>query len=139
MRFMILRKADATTEAGILPPADLLEAMGRYIRAMADADVLLSAEGLQATNKGAPVNFVDGVAHVTTGPFPFSHELLAGYCVIQVRSLDEAITWVKRWPTHDGEGNVQLEIRQVFEADDFGVELNPDMREFEQTLRASAA
>jgi hypothetical protein len=139
MRFMILRKADASTEAGLLPTADLLEAMGQYIREMAEADVLLSAEGLQASSKGIRVNFVNGVATVTPGPFPSPKDLLAGYCVIQVQSLQEAIAWVKRWPTRDGDGNVEIEIRQVFEADDFGVELSPELRDAEQNLRARAA
>jgi hypothetical protein len=139
MRFMILRKADAKTEAGLLPKADLLEAMGRYIQEMATADVLLSGEGLQASSKGARVRFVDGTAIVTHGPFVAPETSLSGYFVIQVASLDAAIAWVKRWPTLDGDGTVDIEIRQLFEADDFGSELSPELREAESCLRMRAA
>jgi hypothetical protein len=139
MRFVILRKADARSEAGILPKADLLEAMGRYIQDMAAADVLLSAEGLQDSGKGARVRFVDGTPTVTHGPLAASQTLLAGYCVIQVKSLDEAIAWVKRWPTLDGDGSVDIEIRRLFEADDFGSELSPELRDAESCLRTRAA
>ena len=139
MRFMILRKADAKTEAGILPKADLLEAMGQYIQDMAAADILLSGEGLQASSKGARVRFVAGTPTVTNGPFAAPETLLGGYFVIQVASLDDAIAWVKRWPTLDGDGAVDIEIRQLFEADDFGSELSPELREAEAYLRTRAA
>lgn len=139
MRFMILRKADAKTEAGILPKANLLEAMGKYIQDMAAADVLLSGDGLQASSKGARVRFVDGTPIVTNGPFAAPETLLSGYFVIQVASLDDAIAWVKRWPTLDGDGSVDLEIRQLFEAEDFGSELSPELREAESCLRTRAA
>jgi hypothetical protein len=120
MRFMILRRADTATEAGILPGAALLSAMGQYIEDMAQADILLSAEGLQTSAKGARVTFADGTPSVSHGPFGAPHTLLAGYCVIQVPSLHEAFAWAKRWPTHDGDGKVEIEIRQLFEAEDFG-------------------
>jgi len=139
MRFMILRKADARTEADILPNAALLAAMGQYIQAMAQADVLLSAEGLRTSSLGARVNFVNGNATVTRGPFAAPGSLLAGYCVIQVPSLDHAIGWVKRWPTLDGDGTDEIEIRQLFETDDFGAELTPEQREAEQCLRDRVA
>ena len=139
MRFMILRKADTRTEADMLPNAALLAAMGRYIQEMAQADVLLPAEGLRASGLGARVNFVNGNATVTHGPFAIADSLVAGYCVIQVASLDDAIAWVKRWPKLDGDGTVEIEIRQLFEADDFGAELTPEQREADQVIRARAA
>lgn len=139
MRFMLLRKADAKTEAGVLPKADLLEAMGHYIQDMAAADVLLSGEGLQASSKGVRVHFVDGTPTVQLGAFAAPETLLSGYFVIQVASLDDAIAWVKRWPRLDGDGSVDIEIRQLFEADDFGSELSPELRKAESCLRARAA
>jgi hypothetical protein len=139
MRFMLLRKADAKTEAGVLPKADLLEAMGHYIQDMAAADVLLSGEGLQASSKGVRVRFVDGTPTVQLGAFAAPETLLSGYFVIQVASLDDAIAWVKRWPRLDGDGSVDIEIRQLFEADDFGSELSPELRKAESCLRARAA
>ena len=139
MRFMILRKADAKTEAGILPSTELLDAMGRYINEMAQAGVLLGGEGLRATSKGARVSFVGGKATVIDGPFTESKELIAGYCLIQVGSKHEAIEWVRRWPTLDGDGNVELEIRQVFEAEDFGAGNTPELREREARLRGQLA
>ncbi|HTC10590.1 MAG TPA: YciI family protein [Acetobacteraceae bacterium] len=139
MRFMLLRKADAKTEAGVLPKADLLEAMGHYIQDMAAADILLSGEGLQASSKGARVRFVDGTPAVELGAFAAPETLLSGYFVIQVASLDDAIAWVKRWPRLDGDGSVDIEIRQLFEADDFGSELSPELRKAESCLRARAA
>jgi hypothetical protein len=139
MRFMLLRKADAKTEAGVLPKADLLEAMGHYIQDMAAADILLPGEGLQASSKGARVRFVDGTPAVELGAFAAPETLLSGYFVIQVASLDDAIAWVKRWPRLDGDGSVDIEIRQLFEADDFGSELSPELRKAESCLRARAA
>jgi hypothetical protein len=139
MRFMILRKADARTEADVLPSRELLAAMGQYIRDMAEADVLLSAEGLRTSALGVRVNLVDGNATVTHGPFATPGSLLAGYCVIQVPSLADAIQWVERWPKLDGDGSVEIDIRQLFEADDFDIELTADLREAEHCLRAHAA
>jgi hypothetical protein len=139
MRFMILRKADARTEADVMPSAELLAAMGQYIQEMAEADVLLSAEGLRASALGARVNFAGGKASITQGPFGVPASLLAGYCVIQVPSLQDAIRWVKRWPTLDGDGTVEIEIRQLFEAEDFGPALTAEQREAAQSLRSRAA
>jgi hypothetical protein len=139
MRFMILRKADTRTEADVLPSSELLTAMGAYIQAMAQADVLLSAEGLRTSSLGARVNFVDGVPSVTHGPFAAPHSLLAGYCVIQVASLQDAIGWVERWPTLDGDGAVEIEIRQLFETEDFGAALTPEQCAAENRLRNRAA
>lgn len=139
MRFMILRKADTQTEAGMLPDTALLAAMGQYIQDMAEADVLLSAEGLRSSSLGARVTFANGTPTVTRGPFPSPRDLLAGYCVLQVASLDAAIAWAKRWPTLDGDGAVEIEIRQVFEAEDFGPSLTEELRTAECGLRARAA
>ncbi|HEX9463813.1 MAG TPA: YciI family protein [Alphaproteobacteria bacterium] len=118
MRFMILRKADKKTEAGVMPNEQLLAAMGRYAEEMAKAGVMLGGEGLQPTSKGTRVRFAGGKPTVIDGPFTESKELLAGYFMIQVKSKQEAIDWVKLWPLLDGD--VELEIRQVFEPEDFG-------------------
>jgi hypothetical protein len=117
---MIIRKADEYTEAGILPSQELLAAMTKYNEEMAKAGVLLQGEGLRASAKGARVKFSSGEPTVTDGPFTETKELIAGFTMIQVRSLDEAIEWVKRWPTEDGD--TELEIRQLFEAQDFFTE-----------------
>lgn len=117
MRFMIIRKADEYTEAGILPSQELLAAMTKYNEEMAKAGVLLQGEGLQASAKGARVKFTGGEPTITDGPFTETKELIAGFTMIQVKSKKEALEWVKRWPTEDGDA--ELEIRQVFEAEDF--------------------
>lgn len=119
MRFIILRKADADTEAGVMPSEELLSAMADYNIALAEAGLMVSGEGLHPSAKGARITFRDGTPHVTEGPFPETHELLAGFTIITADSKEEAIEWVKRWPAMDGEGNVQLELRQVFELADF--------------------
>ena len=116
MRFMIIRKADKQTEAGVMPSQELLTAMMKYNEEMAKAGVLLQGEGLQASSKGARVKFSDGRPTVTDGPFTETKELIAGFTMIQVRSKAEAIEWVKRWPKEDGDP--ELEIRQLFEMDD---------------------
>ena len=117
MRFMIIRKADKQTEAGVMPSQELLTAMMKYNEEMAKAGVLLQGEGLQASSKGARVKFAGGRPTVTDGPFTETKELIAGFTMIQVRSKAEAIEWVKRWPKEDGDP--ELEIRQLFEMDDF--------------------
>ena len=116
MRFMIIRKADKQTEAGVMPSQELLTAMTKYNEEMAKAGVLLQGEGLQASSKGARVKFSGGRPTVTDGPFTETKELIAGFTMIQVRSKAEAIEWVKRWPKEDGDP--ELEIRQLFEMDD---------------------
>ena len=116
MRFMIIRKADKQTEAGVMPSQELLTAMMKYNEEMARAGVLLQGEGLQASSKGARVKFSGGRPTVTDGPFTETKELIAGFTMIQVRSKAEAIEWVKRWPKEDGDP--ELEIRQLFEMDD---------------------
>jgi hypothetical protein len=135
MRFMIFRKADAQTEAGMMPTTELLEAMGNYMEQMAKAGILLGGEGLKPSSKSARVKFTDGKPTVIDGPFAETKELVAGYCLIQVNSLQEAIDWMKRWPTVGPEANAELEIRPLFEAEDFGPEFTPDQREREERLR----
>ena len=134
MRFMILRKADKATEAGVMPSEALLAAMGNYMEQMTKAGVLLGGDGLHPTSRGAKVKFSRGKPTVIDGPFTESKEVIAGWAIIQVSSLAEALDWVKRWPPLDGEGELELEIRQIFEADDFGTEFTPELREAEERL-----
>jgi hypothetical protein len=136
MRFMILRKADKKTEQGVMPSRQLLADMGKYMEEMVKAGVMLAGEGLQPTSKGARVKFSAGKPTVIDGPFTETKELVAGYAIIQVKSKEEAIDWVKRWPVLDGDGEAEIEIRQLFEADDFGEEFTPEMRQHEEHLRA---
>jgi hypothetical protein len=135
MRFMIIRKADKNTEAGVLPDENLLAAMGRYNEELVKAGIMLAGEGLQPSAKGARVKFSGGKPSVTDGPFSETKELIAGFTMIEVRSMEEAIEWVKRWPAEDGNGEVEIEIRKVFEASDFGDEFTPELREAEERLR----
>ena len=136
MRFMIIRKADKDTEAGVLPSTELLAAMMKYNEELVKAGVMLQGEGLQASSKGARVKFSKGKPTVMDGPFAETRELIAGFSMIQVKSKEEAIEWVKRWPRIDGHGEVEIEIRQVFEAEDFGPALTPEIRKQEESLRA---
>jgi hypothetical protein len=135
MRFMIIRKADKNTEAGALPSEELLAAMGKYNEELVKAGVMLAGEGLQPTSKGARVKFSGGKPKVIDGPFAETKELIAGFTMIQVKSRDEALEWLKRWPALDGDGEVELELRQVFEAEDFGAEFTPALQEQEARLR----
>jgi hypothetical protein len=134
MRFMILVKANEDTEAGVLPSEEQLAAMGRYNEELVKAGVLLAGEGLHPSSKGARVRFSGGRTSVIDGPFTETKELLAGFWLIQVRSREEAIEWVKRVPS-DPAVESEIEIRQVFEAEDFGDEFTPELREAEQQLR----
>lgn len=136
MRFMIIRKADQDTEAGCQPSTQLLADMLAYHEAMAEAGVLISGEGLQPSAKGARIKFSGGKPTVTDGPLTEAKELIAGFTLIQVQSKEEALEWVKRWPALDADGEVELELRQVFEAEDFGAEFTPELREQEEALRA---
>lgn len=136
MRFMVLRKADKNTEAGDLPSQELVEAMGKYIEEGVKAGVFLAGEGLHPTSRGARVNFSGGVPTVIDGPFGETKELVAGISVLEVASLEEAIEWAKRWPTVDGDGAVELEIRRVYEASDFAGETTPERQEGEERFRA---
>ena len=135
MRFMVMIKATPQTEAGEMPSEDVLAAMGRYNEDLANAGVLLGGEGLQPSRKGARVRFQDGQCSVTDGPFAETRELIAGYWVFQTASLQEAVDWVKRWP-QQAIGDAEIEIRQIFEAEDFGAAFTPELREQEDRLRA---
>lgn len=139
MRFMVLRLADKDTEASVMPSEELLTAMGKYMEELARAGVLLGGEGLHPSSRGARVEFKGGKPTVIDGPFAEAKELIAGYTMLQVKSEEEALEWVKRWPGLDGGGNVRLEIRRVFEAEDFGAEFTPEAREREERLRAELA
>jgi hypothetical protein len=134
MRFMVLVKATKDSEAGVMPDTALLEAMGRYNEDLAKAGVLVGGEGLQPSAKGARVRFSGESRTVVAGPFAEPNELVAGFWLWQCRSLDEAIEWAKRCP-NPMRGESELEIRQVFEADDFGEALTPELREQEERLR----
>jgi hypothetical protein len=120
MRFMIIRKADSETEANVMPSEDLLVAMGKYNEELVKAGVMIAGDGLQSSSKGARVKFSGGKPTIIDGPFTEAKELIAGYSILQVNSKQEAIDWVKKWPTLDGHGNVEIEIRQLFEPEDFG-------------------
>jgi hypothetical protein len=133
MRFMIVVKANADSEAGVLPSEELLTEMGRYNEELVKAGVMLAGEGLHPSSKGVRVRFSGGKRTVIDGPFAETKELIAGFWLIQVKSRDEAIEWVKRAPF---DGGAEVEIRQVFEAEDFGAELTPELREQEERLRA---
>ena len=138
MRFMVLLKANATTESGALPDEQILTEMGKYNEELVKAGVLLAAEGLQPSSKGARVKFSGRNRTVVDGPFSETKELIAGFWLIQVKSKEEAIEWVKRCP-NPMEGESEIEIRQVFEAEDFGAEFTPELRAQEERLRAIRA
>jgi hypothetical protein len=138
MRFMILVKADKNTEAGVLPSEQLLAEMGNYNAELVKAGVMLAGEGLQPSSKGARVKFSGTKRTVIDGPFTEVKELIAGFWLIDVKSKAEAIEWVKRAPNPTGEES-EIEIRQVFEAEDFGPALTPELREQEEQLRAQVA
>jgi hypothetical protein len=136
MRFMVIVKADKNSEAGVMPSRELLTAMGKFNEELVKAGVMLAGEGLHPTSKGKRVRFSGGKHTVIDGPFTESKELIAGFWLWQVRSMDEAIEWLKRSPF---DGGAEIEIRQVFEADDFGAELTPELREQEERLRKQTA
>ena len=136
MRFMVMVKANADSEAGVMPSQDLLAAMGRYNDELVKAGVLLAAEGLQPSSRGARVKFSGAKRTVIDGPFAETKELVAGFWLIQVKSKAEAVEWVKRCP-NPMEGDSEIEIRQVFEAEDFGDEFTPELREQEERQRAA--
>jgi len=120
MRFMLIRKADANTEAGASPSEEILMAMARYNEEMVKAGVMLAGEGLRPSAQGARVKFSAGKPTVTDGPFAEAKELIAGFSIIDVKSMEEAIEWARRWPAIDSEVNVELEIRPLYEMSDFG-------------------
>jgi len=129
---MVIVKANKQSEAGVLPDETILTAMGKFNQELEKAGLLLAGEGLQASSKGARVRFAGGKRTVIDGPFTETKELIAGFWLWQVKSLNEAIDWLKRAPFQEGE----VEIRQVFEADDFGATLKPEFKEQEERLRA---
>jgi hypothetical protein len=138
MRFMVIVKANADTEAGQLPSTELLAAMGKYNEDLVKAGVMLAGEGLQPSSKGARVKFSGTKRTVVDGPFAETKELIAGFWLWQCRSREEAIEWAKRCPNPTG-AESELEIRQVFEQEDFGAELTPELREQERRVSAKAA
>jgi len=139
MRFMILVKATKNSEAGVLPDEKLLTEMGKYNEELMKAGVMLAGEGLQPSSKGARVKFSGSKRTVTDGPFAETKELIAGFWLWQVKSKEEAIDWVKRCPNPFPGTESEIEIRQVFEAEDFGPAFTPELREQEERLRAQVA
>lgn len=135
MRFMIIVK---DTEAGIMPSEELLAAMGTYNEELVKAGVMAAGEGLHPSSRGARVKFSGDTRTVVDGPFPESKDLIAGFWIFNVKSKQEAIDWVKRCPNPTGEAG-EIEIRQIFEAEDFGAELTPELRAQEDRIRAEAA
>src|SRR5207237_4628758 len=131
MRFMVIVKADKNSEAGVMPGRELLTAMGKFNEELANAGVMLAGEGLHPTSKGARVKFSGGKTTVIDGPFAETKELVAGFWLWKCKSLDEAIEWLKRAPFE----GTEVEIRQVFEAEDFGAEFTPELREQEARIR----
>ena len=135
MRVMVLIKADKNSEAGVLPDQKLLTEMGKFNEELVKAGIMLDGEGLHPTSKGKRVIFSGTKRTVMDGPFPETKELIAGFWMWKVKSMDEAVEWVKRCPNPMGTES-EIEIRQVFEADDFGPEFTPELREQEERLRS---
>ena len=134
MKYMVMVRADKNTEAGVMPSQKLLAEMGKFNEELVRAGVMLAGEGLQASSKGARVRFNGSKRTVIDGPFAETKELIAGFWMLQVKSKEEAIEWIKRCP-NPLEGECEIEIRQVFEAEDFGAEFTPELRAQEQRLR----
>jgi hypothetical protein len=139
MRFMVIVKATPNSEAGAMPSQELLAAMGAFNEQLVKAGVMLAGEGLQPSSKGARVKFANGKRTVVDGPFAETKELVAGFWLWQCKSRDEAIEWVKRCPDPMPGEEAVIEIRPLFEADDFGAEFTPELREQEQRLRAQSS
>jgi hypothetical protein len=139
MRFMVIVKANKESEAGVLPSEKLLADMGKYNEELVKAGVMLAGEGLHPSSKGARVRFSGNKRTVIDGPFSETKELIAGYWLFQVKSLEEAIEWVKRSPNPFPKGDSEIEIRQVFETDDFGAEFTPELRAQEERIIKQAA
>jgi hypothetical protein len=138
MRCMVIVKANKYSEAGVMPKQELLAEMGKFNEELVKAGVLLAGDGLQPSSKGKRVRFSGEKRTVIDGPFSETKELIAGFWLWQVRSMEEAVEWVKRCPNpHEGES--EIEIRQVFEAEDFGSEFTPELREQEERMRAQVA
>jgi len=135
MRVVVLVKANADTEAGVMPSEQMLSEMGKYNEELVKAGIMLDGQGLHPSSRGARIKFSGTRRSVVDGPFAETKELVAGFWVWQVRSMDEAIEWAKRCPNPTGDESV-LEIRPVFEAEDFGAEFTPELREREARLRS---
>ncbi len=135
MRFMVIVKASKETEAGVMPSTEMLTAMGKFNEELVKAGVMLAGEGLHPTSKGARIKYAGKAPGVSHGPFAVTDDLVAGFWLIQAKSLDEAIGWMKRAPF---DGGAEIEIRQVFDAEDFGEALTPELRQQEERLRAQA-
>jgi hypothetical protein len=133
---MVIVKANTESEAGVLPTEEMLRKMGEYNEALVDAGVMLAGEGLHPTSRGIRVRFDGPDRTVTDGPFPETKELIAGFWIWQVESMDEAVTWLKKAPF---DGGAELEIRRIFEDDDFGEEFTPDLREQERRMKSKLA
>ena len=138
MRFMVIVKASKDSEAGVMPSQKLLAEMSKYNEELVTAGVLLAGEGLQPSSKGARVKISGNKRTVIDGPFAETKELIAGFWLFEVKSKEEAIEWVKRCP-NPLEGDSEIEIRQLFEAEDFGAEFTPELREAEERMRAQVA
>jgi hypothetical protein len=138
MRVMVMVKANKDSEAGIMPKQKLLAEMGKFNEELVKAGVLLAADGLQPSSKGKRIRFSGEKRTVIDGPFTETKELIAGFWLWQVRSMEEAVEWVKRCP-NPHEGEAEIEIRQVFEAEDFGPELTPELRKQEERMRERVA
>src|SRR5438067_12946633 len=138
MRFMVMIRADKNTEAGVMPSEQLLTEMGKYNEELVKAGVMLAGEGLQPSSKGARVKFSGDKRTVIDGPFAETKELIAGFWLWRVKSKEEAIEWVKRCPNPHPGTESEIEIRQVFEAEDFGAEFTPELRKQEERVRAQA-
>ncbi|WP_028349196.1 YciI family protein [Bradyrhizobium murdochi] len=136
MRFMVIVKANKDSEAGVMPTTEQLAAMGKFNEELVQAGMMEAGEGLHPTSNGARIKYAGGQGSASRGPFPLSGDLVAGFWLINAKSLDEAIDWMKRAPFSDGD---EVEIRQVFSAEDFGEALTPELREQEERLRAQTA
>ena len=135
MRFMVLVKANKDSEAGIMPNQKILEAMGKYNEELVKAGVMLAGEGLRPSSKGVRVKFSGDEQRVIKGPFPETDQLVAGFWIWRAKSLEEAVEWLKRAPFG---GGVEIELRPIFEMEDFGAELTPELREQEERLRSQS-
>lgn len=141
MRVMVIIKANADSEAGVMPSEKLLTEMGKFNEELVNAGLMLDGEGLHPTSKAKRVKFSGGNRIVTDGPFAETRELIAGYWIWKVKSIDEAVEWVKRIPfdAESSPSDAEVEIRPIFEAEDFGAEFTPELREQEERIRAQAA
>lgn len=135
MRFMVIVKASKDSEAGVMPSTEMLTAMGKFNEELVKAGVLLAGEGLHPTSNGARIKFAGKAPSVSHGPFAATGDLVAGFWLIEAKSRDEAIEWMKRAPF---DGGAEIEIRQIFDTEDFGEALTPELREQEERLRAQA-